>query len=349
MELNDDIVAFELWDKTGKLVADFGEINKLPKNFQLQVTENFREGELRNIYRNTDDGAVRLIVNTNSSFFQGTKGVARACQIYLSLIPKFKQIQNKERNYYDTLLRRFAHNLVKFQTRFKGNFSRLISDAARSRPFSELKDEVKRRIEQDTDRAAEDVAQMSHRAVDLDAQIDTLRIIAGYADSPDPSNKIGVSLQKTIFRLINPFVEELQKRNIKFIISIPQVNNNTEKVLVDPGLFNAAIWQLLDNASKYVKDNTEITISASLNTNPQTLELSMISVCIDKDEEELIFLEGKKGRHAGQKGEHGIGLYIVKKALGLMGAKISVKNEGIEDQHEGFQYCKNKFVIEFSR
>jgi signal transduction histidine kinase len=348
MQQVDDIIAFELWDKTERQIAKFN-IEKLPESIQLRVTQNYSEDNFRNIYRRTDFGAVRLVVNVNNPSFQGTRGVTRGCEIYLSLIPKFKQIEDRQRNQYDILLRRFAHNLIKFQTRFKGNFSRLISDAARSRPFKELKDEVKRRIEQDTDRAAEDVCQMSHRAVDLDAQIDTLRIIAGYADSPDSSNKIKVNLQKTIFRLINPFIEELRERGIEIRVVIPQASNHEDKVLADPGLFNAAMWQLLDNASKYVRDNTEILITATIDSTPQKLEILMTSICIDQDEEEAIFLEGKKGRHAGTKGEHGIGLYVVKKSLSLMGAKILVHNEGVEDEYKGFNYCRNRFIIEFSK
>jgi signal transduction histidine kinase len=350
MKENEKILAFELWDSTGKSVAKYYEdITKLPLCFQQKIMDNYTEDGIRNIYRNTESGSVRLIVKDDNPLFQGTKLVTRSCSVYLSLIPRFKQIESSSRQHFDSIIKRFAHNLIKFQIRFKNNFSRLISDTARSRPFSEFQDEVKRRIESNTNIAAQDVCQMSHRAFDLDAQIDTLRVISGYADPIKSDDKIKVDLQKAIFRLTNPFIEELRKKNIEINVNIPAMKTGVEKVIVAPGLFNSAIWQLLDNASKYVLNDTNININAVLDKNPKKLEFSMISIRIDEDEKETIFLEGQKGRHAGNKGENGIGLFIVRKALGLMNSKIYIEIGESEGIHNGFEYCKNKFIIEFNK
>lgn len=345
---DDGISFFQLWDATGRIVANYGEEHNLPVAFQLRPNENFREAGLQNVYRKTDNGSVRLVIEEANPLFQGSAARARACAIYLSLIPKLHQVERSQRQHFDAIIKRFAHNLIKLQTRFKGNFSRLISDTARSRPFSEFQDEVKRRIESNTLMAAQDVCQMSHRAVDLDAQIETLRIISGFADSAAPSSPIRVNLQKTIHRLANPFINELRKKGVEIDVSIPSVVSGEEKVIVIPELFNAAIWQLLDNASKYVLRDTPINISANLDSRPQMLGIVMTSICIDEDELELVFLEGRKGRHSGNRAGSGIGMFIVKKALELMNAKISVHNEGFESNHEGFKYCKHRFVIEFA-
>ncbi len=154
-------------------------------------------------------------------------------------------------------------------------------------------------------------------------------------------------MQKTVFRLTNPFFDEFKKRNIVININIPKLKTGNEKVLIDPGLFNAAFWQLFDNASKYALNGRPIEITAKLNESPQKLEIEMVSVCIDEDETESIFSEGYKGRNAGVKSEHGIGLFIVRKALGLMNAKIAVKNEGFDSESDKFKYCKHRFIIEF--
>ena len=348
MPENDDVVAFQLWDANGKQVVSTGEFQRLPLSFQQRPTENFHESKLRNIYRKKDIGAVRIVTHENDPLFQGTKGVARACAVYLSLIPRFRQIEINQRQHFDSIIKRFTHNLIKFQTRFKGNFNRLISDNARSRPFNELQKEVKARIEGNTSIAAQDVCQMSHRAVDLDAQIDTLRVISGFADSARAESPIRVKLQQTIFRLSNPFIDELNRKSISLIVNIPSATSGEEKVLVAPGLFNAAIWQLLDNASKYALDGTQINITAELRSRPQKLVIAMTSVCVDEDEKEKIFLEGYRGRNAGNKAENGIGLFIVRKALGLMGARVHFENEGFVEEKNGFKYCKNKFTIEFA-
>lgn len=346
--MDDGIVFFQIWDSKGRVIARYGEENKLPFNFQLKVVENFREGGLQNVYRKNADGAVQLVIQEESHMFQGAAARTRACSIYLSLIPKLKQIEQSQRQHFDAIIQRFAHNLIKLQARFKANFSRLISDAARGRPYSELKEEVGRRIEGNLDSAADDVLQMAHRTVDLDAQIETLRIISGFAEESAPSDPIRVDLQKAMFRITHPFFKEFRDKDVNINVNIQSATSGSEKVQVIPQFFSAAMWQLFDNASKYVKSGTTIEITASLNTRPQKMEIAMTSVCIDEDETELIFLEGKTGRHSGKKSGSGIGMFIVRKALGLMGARISVKNESEVGVFDKFKYCKHRFTIEFS-
>lgn len=345
---SDGVFGFEIWDANGKSVALHGDFDVLPEAFRVRVTENFTEDGYRNIYRKDGIGSVRIVAEADAELFQGSRAVKRACAVYLTLVPRFKQIETSHRQRFDAIVRRFAHNLVKFQTRFKGNFSRLVPDEVRSRPFAELKEKVKARIENNTAAAAADVCQLSHRAVDLDAQIDTLRIISGYADHTTATSRIRVDLVRAVYRIINPFFEELQERRVRINVNISPAASGAEKVTIDPILFNATIWQLMDNASKYVKDNTTIDITANLSLSPKTLEFTMTSVCIDADETETIFFEGTKGRHAGKKGENGIGLFIVKKALGLMSATISVGNEGYVCMDGGYNYCVHRFTISFN-
>ena len=345
---SNDVIVFELRDKTGRLLANYGDISALPAVFSEKATENFSEGSLRNIYRENEIGSIRVVSNKESSLFPGTRGATRACSVYLSMIPHFRRIENAHRQRFDAVIKRFAHNLIKFQTRFKGNFATLMSDKARSRPFAEFQEEVKRRIDENTLIAARDVCQMSHRAVDLDAQIEALRVISGYATKPKPEDMTRVDLRKTIFRLTNPFVEELKNRNVSIDSKVPAIISGDDKVLVDPGLLNVVIWQLFDNASKYAKNDSIIEITADLINKQQKLEISMVSVCIDQDELGQVFLEGRKGRHAGSKGESGIGLFIVKKALTLMRADVAVSNEGTVCQIEKFPYCKQQFTITFA-
>jgi len=348
MTENEPVLRFQLWNPAGKLIASYIDLEKLPQVYGIRVTENYTAEGWRNVYRKNELGGVRIIARESDPMFAGSRGRLLACEIYLSLIPKFRQVETSCRQHYDSIIRRFAHNLIKFQARFKGNFSRLISDTARARPYEEFRVEVEKRIKANTAVAAHDVCQMSNRAVDLDAQIDTLRIISGYAENGSSDTKIKVDIQKAIYRLTNPFLEEFKEKGIGVIIDIPAARTGEEKILLEPNLFNAAIWQLLDNASKYTLSKTNLTIRASITGKPQQLFIEMTSVCIEKDELELIFLEGTKGKHSGTKGESGIGLYIVRKALGIMGAKIFVVNDGPVCEEKGFSYCKHKFVIEFS-
>lgn len=347
-----EIIFFELCNEKGISVARSGDLHNLPENFTKLANENFSEKGLKNVYRKTEEGSVHLIINTNSESFQGSKAIKRACLIYLSLIPKFKQIEAKQRQSFDAIVRRFSHNLIKFQKRFKDNFDRLISDKARARPYNEFKDEVQRRINENISSAANDVCQMSHRAIDLDAQIETLRIIGGYADNS--GTFLPTNLKRAMYRLTNPFIDELEKRDIKVVINIEDTQSS-KKVIIVHSLFNAAIWQLLDNASKYALSNSVINITADLNSKPQKLLFMMTSISIEADETEKIFIEHYQGRNTKKedksgigKDGSGIGMYIVKKALGFMKARVNVSNKGFEKREGEYPYSKHIFEIEFN-
>lgn len=354
LDNNDGIIFFELQNEKGSVVARYGQPHTLPEKFSISQKDNFTEKGYRNIYRSNSLGSVRLIVKADHELFQGNRSIQRSCNIYLGFIPKFNQIATSQRQSFDAVTRRFSHNLIKFQRRFKDNFDRLISDKARGRPYIEFKDEVKRRIEENTDIAANDVCQMSHRAIDLDAQIETLRIIGGYADGT--GSFLPVNIQKAMYRLTNPFVDELRKKNIEINININTDLASLNKINVVHSLFNAVIWQIFDNISKYALHDTDIEITADLSSRSKKLILSMTSVSIEDDEKETIFLENRQGRNVKKPKEDksgiaqdgtGIGLFIVKKALSLMKAKISVKNNGFVKEYDGYPYSKHDFIIEF--
>ncbi len=347
----DGVTFYELRDKKGSIVAQSGQLDILPESFSIRAQENFSEKGFKNAYREDVNGSVQIIFNEKNELFQGRKAIQRACYVYLSLIPKFKKIELSQRQSFDAIIKRFSHNLIKFQKRFKGNFNRLISDKARARPYVEFKEEVQRRIEENVSVAADDICQMSHRAIDLDAQIETLRIIGGYADHT--GTLLPADIERAMYRLINPFIDELKARNIDVVVKIKDAKNN--KVSVVHSLFNASIWQLFDNACKYTLKDTSIEVTASLKSTPPKMRISMTSVSIEEDEKEIIFLENRQGRNVkknsdsnSSKNGTGIGLFIVRKALRFTKAKISVKNNGFVKKSEGIPYSKHTFVIEFN-
>src|SRR3989344_6564142 len=94
---NDGIVFFELKDEKGSVVARQGKLEALPEKFSLNSQENFSEQGLRNAFRKNDNGSIHLILTDSHELFQGRKSIQRACDIYLSLIPKFKQVALSQR------------------------------------------------------------------------------------------------------------------------------------------------------------------------------------------------------------------------------------------------------------
>ena len=349
-----EILYLELKDNKGKVIARHGEPSQFPEKFSEQPNENFTEKGFRNIYREKPKGTLHLIVHFDNEYFQGTKSIMRACEIYFSLIPKFKQIESSQRQSFDAITRRFSHNLINFQKRFKDNFDRLISDKSVARPYKDFKDEVERRIMGNTSDAANDICQMSHRARDLDAQIETLRIISGYADNT--GSFLSTDIKKALYRLTNPFVDELIKRDITIDIQISNNEAARNKIKLVHSFFNASIWHLFDNANKYALSGSTIVVTVDFNSTPKKLFIKMISITIEKYEENTIFLENRQGKNVKKLDDSGIaqdgvgiGLFIVRKALSLMKASIFVERGEFVKEEGGYPYNKNSFIISFNK
>lgn len=349
-ERDDEILFLEIDDPSGRNIARVGNLKLFPEDFSLRKEENFTLNGYRNIYRCDERGCVRLIVLEKANAFKGSRARALAVEVYFSLIPKFRQIAGSQKQSSDAVVKRFAHNLIKFQTRFKAPFDKLMSDKAGGRPFSEMRSEIQKQIEQNTNSAAEEVATLSLRATDLDAQIETLRVLAGYADNT--GTFLWSNLKKAMYRLSNPFIAELEKKGVRINNNILDDEVHVPKVRVVHGLFNVSIWQIFDNTCKYILPGTTIEISMDYAT-PKKLLISMISVTIEENELEHIFLEGRRGQNVkkvketeDEKGS-GIGLHIVRKALHFMKAKITVSNDGFVKNVDNIPYSKHTFTIEF--
>ena len=193
---------------------------------------------------------------------------------------------------------------------------------------------------------------MSFRATDLDAQIETLKVLGGFIQPP--KILFPVNIKNAMYRLTNPFVQRLSQRAVNVTVNIIESGTHNARANIAHGLFNVSVWQMFDNACKYVMPETTIEITMDMLSPHKRLFIKMISVTIEEDELIKIFGENFRGRHAknlenldGQESS-GIGLHIVQKALKYMKAKIRAENRGFVVNLNGISYSTHVFSIEFT-
>ncbi len=138
-------------------------------------------------------------------------------------------------------------------------------------------------------------------------------------------------LLKPELKLID-FIEDLfepVKRDLE-----SQLNNKKMRIVVkqrtkhlvlecDEGLLDIVIRNLLINAIKYGKQNTEITVSISRNKKDYFVSIKNISDAIPGDLCDGIFKKFKSRKIGPEKGGSGIGLYNVKNIINLHRGNIS--------------------------
>lgn len=150
------------------------------------------------------------------------------------------------------------------------------------------------------------------------------------------------NIRDVIMTVLYPFFEDFKQKNV-----VVNVEKNYESVPVDFESFQVALYHIIENASKYVQNNSKANIIFKKEQDSQIIEFNMHSLFIDKDEEELIFQEGYSGRSAQKsklRGE-GIGMYRARKLIELNGGALIVKAGTIDSTQNGQEYALNTFVI----
>jgi len=182
-------------------------------------------------------------------------------------------------------------------------------------------------------------------SLDLKSHIEGWEIIY-IKDTYDPKC-VEVSLKKAILNQYSSFAEEFEEANIN--IKFSDYFSEDYTVFLDKKLFSLIMYNFFSNTLKYSMPGEDVRFSYSHES--KSLDVSMYSVKIVKDEISSLFDDGVRGANANRASSSGdgSGLYVIKRALKLM----DMPNMYIDPQYRknktycDIQYDENhfKFVL----
>jgi len=183
-------------------------------------------------------------------------------------------------------------------------------------------------------------------SIDLTSHIEGWDIIY-IKDNYIPKYEI-VSLKKAILNQYSSFAEDLNELNIQIRFSDYFYEEYT--VCLDKKLFSLIMYNFFSNILKY--SMPEETVRFNYSDELKSLDVSMYSTRIEKNEIPRIFNDGTRGVHANEASSsgNGTGLYVIKKSLDLM----CMPNMYIDPQYTkirdfgDIQYFENHFKFELS-
>jgi signal transduction histidine kinase len=182
-------------------------------------------------------------------------------------------------------------------------------------------------------------------SIDLRSHLDGWGII--YIKETYEAKFAEVSLKKAIINQLASFAEDFSESGIKIRFSEDFLDVYT--VRLDKKLFSLIMYNFFSNALKYSMPNQPIWMNYF--TTEKKLAISMYSVRIEKNEMAKIFEDGVRGINANRASSsgNGSGLYVIKKALKLMGLNnMYITPEYINTKElDNIQYCKNCFIFNF--
>jgi PAS domain S-box-containing protein len=100
-----------------------------------------------------------------------------------------------------------------------------------------------------------------------------------------------------------------------------------EEVMLDPGLIKLTLLNLLSNAIKYTPENKNIRVETSVDHNELSLCVIDQGIGIPKEDQKYLFSRFFRATNASNIQGTGLGLYIVKRYVELMGGSLDLESE----------------------
>ncbi len=157
--------------------------------------------------------------------------------------------------------------------------------------------------------------------------IERLFYLSKLENSKIELDKTQITLEALVSPIVKLFLKIAEERNINLIFDCKNLGN--ELIEVDPDLFKQAISNLLDNAIKFAKENTDVIIGCDESgENQKSISIINYGEVIPREILPKLFdrfyrTENSRNRKLGGMG---LGLSIVKSIIDLHKAKINVES-----------------------
>ena len=160
----------------------------------------------------------------------------------------------------------------------------------------------------------------------MDDLIDDLLTVSRIESGRLPLKKAMVSLEEITKKIIQKFKSYAEAANVKVEF---EAEKNLPRVLADSLWLEQVVENLLDNAIRYTKNQGKVKIKIYKDSKRIYFEIQDNGVGIPEEEQKFIFQKFFRAQNAlkYQTEGSGLGLYITKRILELMGGKIWFKSK----------------------
>lgn len=210
--------------------------------------------------------------------------------------------------------------------------------------YADVRERIKSKIASDLNSASDTIIYLSKRVADMGAHLRGFEV-AEAQEEIDLNDFTPTRLKAALLSSFSAIQDEMYGDMwIKLKVNIP----NDVRVNVDRELLNLVLYNIFDNTRKYILIDSEI--HAGWNEESRELAISMTSLAVNQAECNKIFQKGYRGEHARVRGDDGkgLGLFVVKRVMELMGGNVSFDYRPDKDQrYNGELYRENYFRLKF--
>lgn len=251
-----------------------------------------------------------------------------------------KDIDKYQQEEYATRIRRVLHNIKTINAHSLQELRNLIPESLLKQHKENSCDELESVIKKRIPATAISIFRLSRDLYEIKSEFSVYeKLIKG----KDKITKRPYNIRDVIMTVLYPFFEDFKRKQV-----VVNVENCYESIPIDFETFQVAVYHIIENASKYIKDKTFANISFDLSREYIQIRFSMQSLFIAQNEVDTIFNEGVSGESAKQSklsGE-GIGMYRARKLIEINGGTLVVQAGKDSIMYNSINYATNVFIIQ---
>lgn len=240
-------------------------------------------------------------------------------------------------------VRSIRHNVYGQLSHIQDDLKTLISfDDIPSKDWPEIVSNATNSIVTNAEASSKAILRTIKRTAISLAEFDAYDLIS----SSNPPSIYPHTIHKVVKLSIQPYIFDFWDHNVGV-----QIGECYEKVSIDYELVNLALGHFWNNAVKYVKPGTSITItfSPAASYDGINVTINMVSLFIRKDEKEAIFEKGVSGEEAKRTKlcGHGMGMFFIRECIHKCFGQFTITPGETKHIFKGKEYASNSFKFYF--
>ncbi|MDH1240310.1 MULTISPECIES: ATP-binding protein [Acinetobacter] len=319
-------------------------INTLTEN-QKEALYNYLEGKIKEInFKNSkvklvrNDNLIVLIIATSHKIQVSKQNLENYYSLVSDVVSNIDDSIQKVKD--DT--RRILHNVVSLNSINNQEFDSIFTpEEIEGLSHKKMIAHMSTKIKGHSNTVAKSILKINKNSNEIKYELDVFK----YLINPNSVlRKSRQNIHRVTKRILDTFFLDFLDKGIT--VNLSTQDDKLIECDLNFDCLRYAIYNNFDNALKYCKPESEVDVYISIEEGKILIEFNMISLKINKNEVNKIFIEGYCGDSAKQiqlNGD-GIGLYMTKRILDRINSTITLYQRE-EYSYNSIQYQRNIFTI----
>lgn len=341
---------FHITDRDGNIIAD-----NLPSECRACFIKCVSRGNLIELCRkyngkrrqgriNNSKSCTFLCCDTTKTTKLFKEKIEALSYAYDDLVIPKKEIQETIKKSEQHKVNRLVHNLTSINAHNIQEIYDFVPQDVLSSHWKDQLDFIEKEIRKNPKVAAMMFLRMAKNNIHMKSEFSIYRKL----DREDSASLEfqSYSIRNVLLNVLHTFFTDFSNNGIYVSVS-----DFYGKVKVDYETIQVAIYHLIENASKYTKPNSTITIDFHEEKTDILVKFIMTSTYIKPTERSFIFNEGYSGEVAKIMGKNGdgIGMWRIKQMMELNNGSCSVICGDMVEKIMGFDFSENIFILKFRK